>query len=156
MAIKNRLPHQFIRKIERRKWMSNFLKRNPRLSFRTPQATSANRAKGFSKENVDQFNDILEAELPNINFDTTKIYNIDETGVTVVQHKMEKVLEAIWRNFDGGAGCPNNSSHVYECIRFLCATFIHLSHSLFEGRVKKWCSNGISMDCSFQQYCPSI
>lgn len=72
--------------------MRNFLKRNPRLSFRTPQATSANRAKNFSKQKVDEFNDILEKELPKIEFDPTKIFKVDETGVTIAQHKMEKVL----------------------------------------------------------------
>lgn len=104
LAIKNGLPHQFNaeRKIAGRKWMKKFLNRNPCLSFRTPQATSANRAKGFSKEKVDQFNDILEAELPKINFDPTKIYNVDETGVTVVQHKMEKVLSLKGQKQVGG------------------------------------------------------
>lgn len=36
-------------------WLSSFLKRNPSLSIRTPQATSLSRATSFNKHNVSMF-----------------------------------------------------------------------------------------------------
>lgn len=94
LAIKNNIPHQFSSKGEAgKKWMTAFLKRNPSLSFRTPEATTAMRARGFTKEKVSYFfDDILEPELAKVNFDPVRIFNVDETGVTIVQHKMAKVL----------------------------------------------------------------
>ena len=35
---------------------------------------------------------VLKPELVKINFKPNQIYNVDETGITVVQHKSEKVL----------------------------------------------------------------
>lgn len=51
------------------------------------------RAKGFTKEKVSYFFDqILEPQLTKINYDPARIFNVDETGVTIVQQKMTKVL----------------------------------------------------------------
>ncbi|KAJ8968086.1 hypothetical protein NQ314_002471 [Rhamnusium bicolor] len=38
-----------------KKWFYKFMKRNPRLSLRQPEATSLARMKGFSKEKVGEF-----------------------------------------------------------------------------------------------------
>lgn len=36
-------------------WLTNFLKRNPELSIRTPESTSLSRAMNFNKQNVGKF-----------------------------------------------------------------------------------------------------
>jgi hypothetical protein len=57
-----------------------------------PQATSAVRVKGFTKENAAKFADIFEPMLQLINFSPHRLFNCDETGLTVVQHKVGKVI----------------------------------------------------------------
>ncbi|KAJ8932978.1 hypothetical protein NQ318_011195 [Aromia moschata] len=66
--------------------------RNKNISMRTPQGVSAARIKRFTKENVKQFYDILEPELNKINFNPSRVYNVDETGITAVQHKHTKII----------------------------------------------------------------
>lgn len=68
--------------------------RHPELSMRKPEKLSLARIKGFSKENVDIFFKLLKPELEKINFDPTRIYNVDETGVSVVQHKTTAIVSA--------------------------------------------------------------
>jgi hypothetical protein len=53
---------------------------------------SAARIHGFTQENVDQFFSILEPEMVNIKFSPNRIFNVDETGVTIAQQKSSKVL----------------------------------------------------------------
>lgn len=62
------------------------------LSIRTPHATSSTRAKGFSQENVNQFFDVYELEFEKIKRQPHRIYIVDEIGICIVQHKLEKVI----------------------------------------------------------------
>lgn len=94
IAIKNNAQHPFSqsKKIAGTKWLRGFLRRHPTLSIRTPQAISAARTKGFTQENVNSFFDIYETEFAKIKCSPHRVYNVDETGITVVQHKHSKVL----------------------------------------------------------------
>lgn len=86
LAEKNSLPHPFNheRKIAGRNWLDAFLKRNPKLSFRKPEATSAARARGFNKPSVNAFFDLLENTLHKKRFQPSRIFNADETGISTV------------------------------------------------------------------------
>jgi hypothetical protein len=53
---------------------------------------SAARTHGFTRENVDQFFSILEPEMVDIKFSPNSIFNVDETGITIVQQKSSEVL----------------------------------------------------------------
>jgi hypothetical protein len=53
---------------------------------------SAARIHDFSQENVNQFFSILEPEMANIKFSPNRIFNVDETGITIEQHKSSKVV----------------------------------------------------------------
>lgn len=75
-----------------KKWLRNFLIRHPQLSFRCPQLISIARAQGFTKENVDAFFQILKPELDKVGHRSNRVFNVDETGITTVQHKSSKVL----------------------------------------------------------------
>lgn len=94
LALANNIPHPFSKgkAVAGKKWLRNFLRRNKKLSFRTPQGVSAARIKGFTKENLTQFLDILEPQLVKIKSNPCRIYNVDETGITAVQHKHTKVI----------------------------------------------------------------
>ncbi|XP_050315343.1 uncharacterized protein LOC126749702 [Anthonomus grandis grandis] len=81
LAIQNGLQHPFsmTKSSAGKKWQKGFLKRHPELSFRKPQGVSAARIKGAS----------LIAE---IKLNPARLFNVDETGITTVQHKHSKVL----------------------------------------------------------------
>ncbi|PSN38553.1 hypothetical protein C0J52_14817 [Blattella germanica] len=65
--------------------------------YHVPRATlkdyvKSARIQGFTKESVSKFYSILKPELEKVNFDGTRVFNVDETGVSVVQHKATKVV----------------------------------------------------------------
>lgn len=66
-------------------WLYGFLKRHPALRLRKPEATSINRVLAFNKEEVQHFYSNIELLLSNHFFSPTRIYNVDETGVSTVQ-----------------------------------------------------------------------
>jgi hypothetical protein len=94
VAEKNGIPHTFNveKQIAGKKWYYGFMDRHKNLSLREPQATSLARAKGFCKENVNEFFEILKHTVDNNKIDATKIFNVDETGVQTVQSKCQKVV----------------------------------------------------------------
>src|SRR5258705_9066413 len=94
LAFRNNLPHSFSSQTKTAgpKWLRCFLKRHTELSVRRPQSLSLARIHGFTQESVQLFFSILKPELEKINFDPTKVYNVDETGITVVQHKAQKIV----------------------------------------------------------------
>lgn len=94
LAIRNNLAHPFNgeNKSAGKKWLRLFFKRHPQLSMRTPQGMSAARIKGFTAENVSTFFDLYEPEYNKLQDPFQRIFNVDETGITVVQHKHSKVI----------------------------------------------------------------
>lgn len=58
----------------------------------TPQASSVARINSFTQENVDKFFYIFEHEMAQIKYSPHHLNNVDETGITVVQHKQFKIL----------------------------------------------------------------
>ena len=87
LAEKNSLSHPFNKenKLAGADWYYNFIHRHPLLSLRTPEATSAARARGFNRTNVKSFYDLLDQLMTKYNFGPGQIYNTDETAITTVQ-----------------------------------------------------------------------
>ena len=75
-----------------RTWLMLFLKRHPNLSFRRPTGTSIARMKGFNKENVNVFFDGLDSSMDEFQYPATNVYNVDETGISVIPSKMPEIL----------------------------------------------------------------
>lgn len=62
-----------------------FMRRNPAIALRKPEATSINRITAFNKEEVTIFFNNLEQVQAKYNFKPHRIFNTDETGVSTVQ-----------------------------------------------------------------------
>lgn len=92
LAERNNIEHHFKDEISGKKWVCLFLKRQKTKQLeRKPTGTSYSRA-GFSKENTDKFYNSLADVYEKGKFTPDRTYNVDESGVTVVQSKVSKVI----------------------------------------------------------------
>lgn len=87
----NGVGQQFNNETAGKKWYRLFMARHPQLSLRQPEATSAARATGFSREKVTIFYDTLTEIQKKYNFSPINIYNMDETGLSTVQ-RPQKII----------------------------------------------------------------
>lgn len=85
-ATKNNIPHSFNvgQRLAGVDWFYNFIRRNPSISVRKPEAISINRITSFNKEEVTLFYNNLEILMKKHKFTAARIYNMDETGITTV------------------------------------------------------------------------
>lgn len=73
-------------------WQLSFMRRHRNLSLRTPEQVSQNRAKSFSKENVDAFFNNLSSVLSATPYEPHRIWNMDECGLPTVPTKNPKTI----------------------------------------------------------------
>ena len=90
--------------------------RHPKLSLRSPETTSSGRGTSFNKANVAAFHKNLKSLYEGYKFTPNRIYNYDETGVTVV-HKPPKVVAAKGTKQVGQA---TSSERGGELVTLLC------------------------------------
>ena len=60
--------------------------------MRTLESMSAAREKDFTSENLARIFDIYESELRKVNHNAHRIFNVDATAITTVQHRHSKVV----------------------------------------------------------------
>ena len=94
LAERNNIKHPFNKNtgLAGEDWFHGFRKRHPELSLRSPEATSIARAQGFNKVSVGKFFELLKTVMDEKHFPPHRIFNVDETGITTVQTKSNKVL----------------------------------------------------------------
>lgn len=93
LAQRNGIKHPFATELAGRSWLDHFLRRHKKkLSIRKPTGTSYARAEGFSREQVMAFFDLLETTYTKHKFSPDMIWNVDETGISVVQSKVPQVI----------------------------------------------------------------
>lgn len=72
------------------------------MSFRKAEHTSAARAYGFNEEAVKQFFTLLKEVYDKYHFSPDRIYNVDETGISVVPKSSPKVIAKKGKRQVGG------------------------------------------------------
>lgn len=91
IAEKNGVEHRFNKDKQMAgwDWVNGFVKRNPDICLRKPEATSAARATGFNKPVVKNFFSVYESILKTHNILPNKIYNVDESSLSNVQKPLK-------------------------------------------------------------------
>lgn len=94
LAIRNGKAHPFkeCMNMAGRDWLVGFLKRNPQLAIRKPESTSAARAAGFNKVNVSNYFQLLGKLYDDNKYTGNRIYNCDETGISIVPKSRCKII----------------------------------------------------------------
>ena len=94
LAERNGCAHRFnkLTRMAGQDWMNGFLSRHPDLSLRKPEPTSGARAMGFNKVAVTQFFELLTETLDKYQLTGSRMFNCDETAVTVNSKGNSKVL----------------------------------------------------------------
>ena len=94
LADKNGIDHPFskITCLAGKDWLTGFRKRHPELALRSPESTSAARARAFNRPVVTKFFALLKTVYDKIQFPAYRIYNVDETSLSTVPGKNCKIL----------------------------------------------------------------
>jgi len=95
LAVQNKITNSFsiAKEAAGKDWFKRCMKRHSdKLSLRQPIGTSTARTTGFGKEQVGIFFDLYEKELAAHYYSPSLIFNVDETGLKVVQKKQPKIL----------------------------------------------------------------
>eukprot|EP00102_Acyrthosiphon_pisum_P025390 XP_016662600.1 PREDICTED: uncharacterized protein LOC107884617 [Acyrthosiphon pisum] len=92
-AENNKIKHNFNQQLNLAgvDWFYNFVRRNPTVTVRKPEAISISRITAFNKTEVQLFFQNLGELMLKYKFCPTRVYNMDETGITTV-HDPGKII----------------------------------------------------------------
>ncbi|KAJ8876416.1 hypothetical protein PR048_020861 [Dryococelus australis] len=94
LAIKNNISNPFgASRIAGENWLKRFLRRHKdRLSIQRPTGTYDSRVSGFNRDKVKVFYDNLDELFDKHHFPADRVFNVDETGLSIVQSKILHVV----------------------------------------------------------------
>lgn len=112
-AVKNNLEHRFNCETQMagKEWLRGFRKRNPEITLRQPEPTSAARAMAFNKQQVENFFEKLDSVIQENSIQPHRIFNMDESGLSTVQ-KPPRVMAAKGRKQVGSITSAERGQHV--------------------------------------------
>ena len=112
-AEKLQIPHKFNsqKKKAGKDWLRNFMSRH-KFSHRKAEHTSSARANGFNKENVKEFFHLLKELMDEYNFTPDRIFNVDETGISIVPKTSPKIIARKGRRQVGGLTAGERGENV--------------------------------------------
>lgn len=120
-----------------RKWLKGFIARNPTILVRTPEHTSLARTQAFNKENLISFFCSLEEVLDKYKFPPENIFSVDETGMSTVPSKTQKILANKVRKQIGVVSSAERGQHYSEvCCMNAIRTFVPPAFIFPHKRVK--------------------
>ncbi|XP_063904724.1 jerky protein homolog-like [Zophobas morio] len=122
------------------KWIQRFLTRNPQISLRRPENTSAARAQAFNKNNIALYFKSLNEVMEKYNFPPENVYNIDESGLSVVQNRPQKILATKGRKHVGALSSAERGHLTVVCC--MNATCLYISKKKNEKFADGQRSNG--------------
>ena len=53
---------------------------------------------GFTRESVERFFDLYQKEMEEYRIKPSRVFNVDETGISIVQHKHSRILSLKGKN----------------------------------------------------------
>ncbi|KAJ4433337.1 hypothetical protein ANN_15596 [Periplaneta americana] len=126
-------------------WLSGFRVRHPQLALRKPEATCAARAAAFNKVNVGKFFNLLTRVVEEKGFTPEKIYNCDETGVTIVPKHRSKILSLKGRKQVGVLTSAERGKTITIEVCFNAAGTSYMAPTFIFPRVRA--NNQLMNDC---------
>lgn len=86
MAVSSNIANPFdhTTKLAGTDWLRHFLQRHPGLALQKAEPTSLARIKGFSRESVKKFHELLMNTFSEHQYPPSRVWNMDETGFSTV------------------------------------------------------------------------
>lgn len=93
LAVRNKLKHSFgCNEIAGRAWFDHFIRRHSKLTIHKATGTSYSRIQGLNKESLSAFYIMLKNVYEGHNYSANRIFNVSETGLSIVQSKIPHVI----------------------------------------------------------------
>lgn len=106
-------------------WLRGFTKRNPSITLRTPESTSAARARSFNRVQISKYFERLSDTLEQHSFEPADIWNVDESGLSTVPSKNIKIYATKGRKQVGVLSSAERGQHLtVVCCMNAIGTFI--------------------------------
>lgn len=127
IAVAKRIPHRFSHetKMAGWDWLRGFRKRNPTISLRIPESTSAARARAFNKPQIRIYFEKLTEVITENNLEPNEIWNIDESGLSTVPSQNCKIFATKGRKQVGVLTSAERGQHLtVVCCMNAVGTFV--------------------------------